>query len=97
MTLSHPDSWQHQQFREDTISMNPGIPPEKVVSEGSTTSSKCAADRKSDKPTTNDKDLNAKKHDHTPSTNRRGRKCSSTNQDHPTGQGISIFPHHNSQ
>jgi len=87
MTLSHPDSWQHHQVREDTISTNPCIPPGNVVSEGSPTSSKCAADRKSDEPTTNDKDLNAKQHDHIPSTNRRGRKRSATNQDHPTRTG----------
>jgi hypothetical protein len=83
MTLSHPDSWQHHQVREDTISTNPCIPPGNVVSEGSTTSSESTTDRTSDKPTTNDKDLNTKHHDHTFSTNQRGRKRSATNQDHP--------------
>ena len=63
--------------------MNPCISPGKIVCEVSTASPECTADWTSAKPTTNDKDLNTKHHDHAPSTNRGGRKRSATYKDYP--------------
>ena len=84
MILSHPDSRQHHQVIEDTLSMNPCMSPRNLVSEGSTASTECTVDRTRDNPNTNDKDYNMKHHDHASSTIRRGRKRSATNRDQPT-------------
>ena len=84
MSLSQPDSRQHHQVREDTISTDPCIPPGDAVSEGSTALSECTADRTSDKPTTNEKDFNTKHHVNAPSTSQRVRKRSATYWYHPT-------------